>query len=515
MEAQVTAKSHRMLLLNTLAFTFCFAAWMINGVLVTFLVENGVFQWTPVQIGWLLGVPVLVGSIARLPIGILTDKFGGKWVMTAIMIACAAPMFLLSQANSFTSFLLLSFAFGISGSSFAAGVAYTSLWYPKAKQGTALGIFGAGNLGAALTTLFAPGLLNRLTDNGANPEAWSTLPQLYALILSGFAIIYFLTTENKKPKDVKRLSQRLTPLKQVRVWRFGLYYLFTFGSFVALAQWLIPYYVNVYSMSIVSAGFMATAFSLPAGLIRAAGGWLADKLGARIILLWALGTCLVCLIFLFVPRMEIQAPGQGIMAATEGVVTLVNSKEIVIGDVRYTLQKQMSGNDEVTVKFGIGHADEPFLFLPTTSFNQDPVVEVGNRVSKGQLIAKGVTHIYFQANKWVFSGLVFLIGIMMGIGGAAVYKHISDYYPDNMGAVGGIVGVLGGLGGFFNPIIFGYLLKASGIWTTCWMFLAIVALISIVLQRIAIKAITKSETALLSKTPAKSEHFFSELSVNK
>ena len=114
---------------------------------------------------------------------------------------------------------------------------------------------------------------------------------------------------------------------------------------------------------------------------------------------------------------------------------------------------------------------------------------VGDTVNKGQLLAGGVTHIYFQANKWIFSSLIFLIGLMMGIGGAAVFKHISDYYPANIGAVGGIVGVLGGLGGFFGPILFGYLLKATGVWTTCWMFLALIAAISIVLQRIAIKAI--------------------------
>lgn len=494
MEVHATGKSHRILFFNTLAFTLCFAAWMINGVLVTFLVENGVFMWTPVQIGWLLGVPVLVGSVTRLPIGILTDKFGGKWVMTAIMVISAIPLFFLSTADSFTSFLLLSFAFGMAGSAFAAGVAYTSLWYPKEKQGTALGVFGAGNTGAALTTLFAPSLLNKLTQNGAKPDGWVGLPQLYAAILIGFAVIYFLGTENRKPKDVKKFTQRLAPLRQVRVWRLGLYYLFTFGSFVALAQWLIPYYVNVYSMTIVSAGFMVTAFSLPSGVVRAAGGWLADKFGARILLMWVLGICIICLIFLFIPRMEILAPGQGIMATNDGLVTNVTSQEIIIGDARYILQNRINNTEEVTVKFGIGHTDEPFLFLPTTTFNQEPIVEVGASVVKGQLIAKGVTHIYFQANRWIFTGLVFLMGIMMGVGGAAVYKHISDYYPDNMGAVGGIVGVLGGLGGFFNPIIFGYLLKTTGIWTSCWMFLAIIAIISLVLQRLAIKAITRQET---------------------
>lgn len=494
MEQKATITSHRILFFNTLAFAVCFAAWMINGVLVTFLVNNGVFNWSPIQIGWLLGVPVLVGSVFRLPVGMLTDKFGGKRVMAVILFFCAIPMFFLSQANSFTSFLLLSFGFGLAGASFASGVAYTCLWYPKKKHGTALGIFGAGTMGAALTTLFAPTVLNKLTNHGANLEGWRYLPMLYAALLVITGVVFLLGTENKIPSASKTIIQRLSPLKEIRVWRFGLYYFFVFGSFVALAQWLIPYYVNVYSMSIVTAGFMATAFSLPAGLFRAAGGWLADKVGARIVLLWVFGVCIICMVFLFIPRMEIQAPGQGIMANKSGTVNSVSTNEIVVGVDKYILQSKTEDSTEVTIRFGIHHDEEGFLFLPTTKFHQEPNVKKGDEVMKGELLAKGVTMIYFQANKWIFSFLVFIIGIMMGIGGAAVYKHISDYYPENIGTVGGIVGVLGGLGGFFGPIIFGYLLKATGVWTSCWMFLAVLVIICIVLQRLAIRAVTNKPT---------------------
>lgn len=491
MSFKLATISNRILLLNTFAFMVCFAAWMINGVLVTFLVDNGVFKWSPVQIGLLMGVPVLVGSVLRLPVGMLTDQFGGRWVMAIILFFCAIPMFFLSQANSFTSFLLLSFGFGMAGAAFAAGVAYTSLWFPKEKQGTALGIFGAGNIGAALTTFFAPTILNKLTSKGTDIEGWRSLPKIYAALLLITGIIFLLATKNKIPSESKTIIQRLSPLKEIRVWRFGLYYFFVFGSFVALSQWLIPYYVNVYSLTIVAAGIMAASFSLPAGIFRAAGGWLSDKVGARIVLLWVFGVCLVCMVFLFIPRMEIQAPGQGIMAAKPGTVSSVSENKIVVGDDSYMLQSKAGDSSEVTIRFGIHHNEEGFLFLPTTTYHQVPNVRVGEVVTKGDLLAKGVTTIYFQANKWIFSGLVFVIGIMMGLGGAAVYKHISDYYPANIGTVGGIVGVLGGLGGFFGPLIFGYLLKTTGIWTTCWMFLAALLIICIVLQRLAIKAVTK------------------------
>ncbi len=486
-------KSYRILILNLLAFTVCFAAWMINGVLVTFLTNNGIFTWNAEQIGWLLGVPVLVGSILRLPVGMLTDKFGGKWVMTAILLLSAIPMYLLSIANSYSSFLLLSFGFGLSGSSFAAGVAYVSLWFSKDKQGTALGVFGAGNVGAALTTLFAPSILGWLTHNGANLNEWRTLPKLYALLLVLTAIVFFVFSKNKKPDVIRSFKQRFDPLKQVRVWRFGLYYFFVFGSFVALTQWLIPYYVNVYSMTIVAAGFMTTAFNLPAGLLRIVGGVLADKIGARVVLYWVLGICIVCLLFLFPPRVEIQTPGQGIMAGKSGVVKSVAENEIVLTDpnnpnqnTAYPLQPK---EGPIEIRFGIHHNQEGFLPLPSTVTWHESQVTEGEKVSKGQLLAKGITHIYFQANKWIFTTFVFIIGIMMGIGGAAVFKHISSYYPGDVGTVGGIVGVIGGLGGFIDPIIFGYLLKFTGVWTSSWLFLFVLAAISMVWMRLTIKHI--------------------------
>lgn len=480
-----------MLFLNTLAFTVCFAAWMMNGVLVTFLVNNGVFKWSAVQVGWLLGAPVLVGAVLRLPVGVLTDKFGGRWMMAIILIASAIPMFLLSQANSYTAFLICSFGFGIAGSSFAAGVAYTALWYPKEKQGTVLGIFGAGNMGASLTTLFAPTLLNHLTQGAANPEGWRTLPQWYALMLVVMAGIFFLGTKNKKTAEVKTMAQRLLPLKQTRVWRFGLYYYFVFGSIVALAQWLIPYYVNVYSLSIVSAGFMVTAFNFPAGIIRIFGGWLSDKFGARMVLLWVFGDCIILLLLLLVPRMEIEAPGQGIMAAKGGTVTLASDSLIVVGEMSYPVQSKHLSEHHAQIRFGIHNDEEGFLLFPNATSWQETMVKEGDLIEKGQLLAKGVTHIYFQANKWIFFTIVFLVAIMMGLGTAAVFKYISDYYPESIGTVGGIVGVIGGLGGFINPILFGYLLNVTGVWTTCWLFLVIIATVCLVLQRLAVAAVKK------------------------
>lgn len=479
MEVTVTATSHKTLLLNTLAFTVCFAVWMLNGVLVTFLVSNGVFPWGQVEIGWLLGIPVLTGAIFRLPAGMLADRYGGKPVFVALLFLCAVPMYLLSYANGFGSFALSSFGFGLAGASFAVGIASTSAWYPKRNQGAALGVFGAGNAGAALTTLVAPTLLGRFTHHGADLEGWRQLPRVYAAALVVMAVVFLLLSTNRKPVTATlTMRKQLAPLRSLRVWRFGFYYGFLFGSFVALSQWLVPYYVNVYAMSLTTAGLLAAVFSLPAGVVRAAGGWAADRLGARTVLYWSFGLSAVLLVLLIPPRMEIQAPGQGVMAERSGTVTAVSDREVVVDGDRYVVQS--SGSSGTEIRVGIHQDEEGFHLMPKAAFNQAPVVAVGEQVRKGQLLVKGVTRIYFQANRWIFTALVLAVGVLLGLGGGAVFKHVPTYFPGRVGVVGGLVGVFGGLGGFVLPIVFGYLLTVTGIWTSCWMLLALLALACLV-----------------------------------
>ena len=461
------ARAHVILAFNTAAFTVCFAAWMLNGVLVTFLVSNQVYDWSASQMGWLIGIPVLTGSLVRLPLGMLTDRFGGRPVYTLLMLAAAVPMYLLGGADSYTDFLWLSLGFGLTGGSFAVGIAFTSVWYHQEHQGTALGIFGAGNAGAALTTLGAPSVLRSLTDGGANLDGWRTLPVLYAAALAIMALVFYVGTKNKRAEGAegKTVWMMLAPLRHMRVWRFGLYYFLVFGGFVALAQWLVPYYVNVYSMTIVTAGLMTSIFSLPSGLIRALGGWFSDIFGPRRVLYLVLFvTGAACFLLIF-PKMDIESPGRGVMAQIPGTVTEVSAGEIVMDTRVYPLLPPPREDFE---------SDGRFMPWPTIRSWQEPVVEVGQSVARRELLASGTTHIYFQANVWIFTALVFVIGIAMGIGKAAVYKYIPDYFPNDVGVVGGIVGVLGGLGGFVCPIIFGSLLDSLGLWTTTWMFLFLV-----------------------------------------
>ncbi|MFO0590037.1 MAG: MFS transporter [Polyangiaceae bacterium] len=460
----MTEKGHAntALALSTLSFVACFAVWMMNGVLVTFLVDNKVFLLDKAQIGWLMGLPVFSGSLIRLPVGIATDRWGGRVVFTVVMLVSAVGAYAMSLATSYGGLAAGSLAFGLAGTSFSVGIAYTSTWFKKEHQGTALGIFGAGNAGSAVTSLAGPLLLKTLTHGGQDLEAWRLFPRIYAAGLVVMAILFAVFTKSRKvdQAQTKSLGQQLAPLKVVRVWRFGLYYFFVFGGFVALAQWLIPYYVSVYGSSVALAGLLAAIFSLPSGVIRALGGYLSDKLGARTVMYWVFGICGIACLLLMFPRMDVTSPGEGVMATQPGVVTSVSPSLVTVGEARYEVREAPPA----------ANYDDQTLVWPTSQFWQEPTVKVGDKVAKKQLLARGITHVFFQANVWVFTALVFIVGILMGIGKAAVYKHIPEYFPKEVGVVGGVVGVIGGLGGFFSLILFGYLLRATGLWTSCWMF---------------------------------------------
>jgi NNP family nitrate/nitrite transporter-like MFS transporter len=508
-------KANIVLAANTIAFAICFACWMMNAVLVTFLNSNGIFDWSPGQVGMLMATPVLTGSLLRLPMGALADRFGGRIVNTLLMLAAAAALFLNGYANTYFQFLIAALGFGIAGSSFAVGVAYTSAWFPKERQGTALGIFGMGNAGTALTLMLAPALLRVLTAGGTNLAGWRNLPRVYAAILAATAIVYYLSTFSRKPPASGRpLRQRLAPLGEVRVWRFGLYYALLFGGFVALSNWLVPYYVKAYGLALGVAGFYATIFSLPSGLFRAVGGWLSDRLGARAVMRAVLTLCMLLTLGLFFPQMDIITPGEGILARFGGTVVSKTATELVVARDKTGKPDiyQLKGKAPVFFKKGAGQdRDSKFTLIPKTETWQEWAaapqgpektkqgLEPGDHIDSRQLLARGFTHIYFQANVYVFTFLVLLLGMAMGIGMAAVFKHIPTYFPNDVGIVGGLVGVIGGLGGFVFPIVFGWLLSITGIWTTCWVFLFVLSVICLVWMRsVLMRALKQSAPQLLS-----------------
>ena len=473
------------LAMSTLAFFWCFACWTLNGVLGSFLVDTGLFHWNQEQLGWLIGIPVLTGSLLRLPVGMLADRFGGKRIYGGLLFLSAIPMWLLGSAHSYAGFVMASLGFGLTGASFAVGVAFTSSWFPKERQGTALGIFGAGNIGTALTALFAPSLLKFLTKGGADLEAWRMLPKLYAIGLVAIGVAFLLVTrERESGRKPRTAAELLSPMKRIRVWRFGLYYFLVFGCFVALSQWLVPYYMGVYGMSLAAAGALAATFSLPAGLIRALGGWLADRYGARTVMYWAFAGSVIACMALSVPRMTIESPGPAVQAPKAGIVTEVAADHISMDGIRLPLRVKAA---ELPVDAGT-------LVMPHSTFWQEPFVQAGDKVTKKQVLARGITRIFFQANVKVFAGIVLILGLLWGVGMGAVFKYIPSYFPEEVGAVGGLVGVIGGLGGFVGPIVFGYVLKTSGLWTTMWVMLALLSLACLVMLHLVVQRIIRRQS---------------------
>jgi NNP family nitrate/nitrite transporter-like MFS transporter len=246
----------------------------------------------------------------------------------------------------------------------------------------------------------------------------------------------------------------------------------------------VPYFVNVYYLPLVTAGIFAAAFSLPSGVIRALGGWLSDKFGGRTVMYWVLSASVLLSFMVIIPKMDIYSPGRGVMAQRAGSVTEVTATVISVGDKSYSLKAKPQE---------LYNFDSRMLILPSKQTWQEPAVEVGQEVKKKELLAKGVTRIFFQANVWIFAVIVIALGSIWGIGKAAVYKLIPDYFPEEVGVVGGMVGVLGGLGGFVCPIIFGYLLEGTGLWTSCWMFMCALSLVCLVWMHLVATKMMKSK----------------------
>ncbi len=395
--AEVSVGRASVLTLSTVGFTLAFAVWLMFGVLAIPIRKE--LHLSEVQFGWLTAIAVLNGSLWRLPFGILADRWGGRAVMSGLLLATAVPAWLVSRASSFGELMAYGFLVGLAGNSFTVGIAWNSAWYPRARQGLALGVFGAGNVGASVTKFIGPALIAAVPAagfaGGAVPGGWRFVPFLYAalLVLMAAATWALTPAHDKMPGRGRPLGEMLAPLALLRVWRFSLYYVVVFGAYVALSVWLPRYYVDVYALPLKQAALLTALFIFPASLLRPVGGWLSDRLGARRLMYAIFTAMLVALLALSIPDL------------------------------------------------------------------------VGVRA---------------------FTALVFVVGVAMGVGKAAVYKYIPEYFPSDVGAVGGVVGMLGALGGFFLPLSFAYLKAATGLATSAFMIVAVVTAASFAWLHLAV-----------------------------
>ncbi len=394
--APVTRQAWAVLAVSTLAFTVCFMVWMMFGVIGIPIKKQLGLNAT--EFGLLTAMPILTGSLVRVPLGIWTDRYGGRIVMALLMAATVPAIWLMAYATAFWHFLVIGMFVGLAGGSFSVGTPYVARWFPRNRQGLAMGIYGAGNSGSAVNKFIAPALLVGF--------GWQMVPQVYAAVMLGTLVLFWMFSASKPEHLVQNktsLRDQLQTLKDPRVLRYCQYYSIVFGGYVALALWMVQYYVGEFGLDIRVAALLAACFSLPGGVLRAIGGGLSDKYGAHSVTWWVMWVSWICLFLLSYPQTD------------------------------FTI-----------------------------------------------LTANGPRSFHIGLNVYTFTVLMFILGIAWAFGKASVFKYISDEFPENIGAISGIVGLAGGLGGFVLPIMFGALMDLTGIRSSAFMLLYGVVWVSLI-----------------------------------
>ncbi len=395
-ELSSSKKAWSVLIVSTLAFTVCFMVWMMFGVIG--IPIKKMLNLNATEFGLLMSMPVLTGSLIRVPLGLWTDRFGGRVVLATLMAITVPAIWMMSYATAYWHFLTIGLFVGLAGGAFSVGTPYVARWFPKSKQGTAMGVYGAGNSGSAVNKFLAPVILVAF--------GWAMVPQVYAGIMLGALILFWLFSYSDPahlvPSTVS-FKEQLKALKDPKVIKYCQYYSIVFGGYVALALWMVQYYVGEFGLDIRIAALLAACFSLPGGVLRAFGGILSDKYGAHSVTWWVMWVSWICLFLLSYPQTD-------------------------------------------------------FTIMTVT----------------------GPTTFHIGLNVYMFTALMFILGIAFAFGKASVFKYISDDYGHNIGAISGIVGLAGGMGGFVLPIMFGALMDLTGIRSSAFMLMYGVVWVSLI-----------------------------------
>lgn len=264
------------LVLGTVSFTLCFAAWgMVSAFAPAFRTE---LRLTATQTSFLVAVPVLLGALARIPMGLLTDRYGGRRIFTFLFVISAGALALVAASRTYGQLLASGFLLGISGSSFAVGVAYVSKWFSAGRQGTALGVYGLGTGGQSLAVFLGPVLAESFGRNGVY--------LLLAGVLLVWAVLFAAGARNATPPAS---GTSLRPLLRILVterlsWVLALFYFLTFGGFVAFSIYMPVLLKDEFGLTPRDAGLRVAIFVVVAVVMRVAGGVLGDRFGGARVL---------------------------------------------------------------------------------------------------------------------------------------------------------------------------------------------------------------------------------------
>ena len=294
---KISNKAYSVLIVSTLAFTVCFMVWMMFGVIG--IPIKKALNLNATQFGLLTATPILTGSLVRVPLGIWTDRYGGRIVMFILMLSTVIPIWMMAHATEYWHFLTIGLFVGLAGGSFSVGTPYVARWFPKNRQGFAMGVYGAGNSGAAVNKFVAPALVVAF--------GWTMVPQVYAAVMLGMAILFWMFSASDPSHLVSSnisFKDQLKALKDPKVLRYCQYYSIVFGGYVGLSLWMVQYYVGEFGLEIRTAALLAACFSLPGGVLRAIGGWLSDKYGAHQVTWWVMWVSWICLFLLSYPQTD-------------------------------------------------------------------------------------------------------------------------------------------------------------------------------------------------------------------
>lgn len=361
--------------LALLAFTVTFYGWALLGPLGPELQED--LGLSDLQLSIAVAVPVLLGSITRVPMGVLTQRLGGRAVFAWLLASSVVPLVGLGFFHdSFGAIILLGLFLGFAGASFAVGVPFVSRWYPPERQGAALGIYGAGMGGTVVAGLVAP----RIADAAGMGATFFFAAGLTAATLMVWVV---LARDAPGPRPGGSMRDPLAVLATGRrAWALVLFYFLAFGGFVAMYLYLPKLLTGVHDLEKTDAGARAAGFALLAVIGRPLGGWAADRLGAERVLR-------VCFLAVLILAVALAVSYEAIVPLTACCLTMA---------------------------------------------------------------------------------------LALGLGTGAVFKLVPVWYPDQVGAVTGIVGAAGGLGGFFPPLVMGVVKTATGGYAVGFLLMGLVAL---------------------------------------
>lgn len=298
------------LALGTGAFAFCFAVFGTMSAMMPMLSKQ--MHLSPVQKSIAVAVPVLLGSIGRIPLGMLTDRFGGRLIFSIVMVLSIIPAFLMGTVRDYAHLIAYGFFIGIALASFSVGVAFVSRWYSAARQGFALGVYGAGNIGQSLAAFGSPFIAVAF---GMRWGFWT-----FGVLLTIWLVLFLLLAKNPPRFDApKSFADTMRPLSDKRSWVLSLYYFLTFGGFVAMAVYLPIFLTEMFKLTPQDAGLRTAGFVVLATAMRPVGGVLADRVGGRAILKWVFPATAVMSLFLACPMMLTFTIGALGMAAVIGL----------------------------------------------------------------------------------------------------------------------------------------------------------------------------------------------------